>query len=92
MEDAMNNEMLRAIGTIVTRDEAGRHFTEAFAADVLTRLEEDGLITISRPVHGTGIPYSCEYWTVEVTPAGQALVDEANEQGFAWDGDNDERE
>lgn len=62
------------LGTICTRDEAGRHFTEG--GHGWQRLEELGLIQIHRPIHdGTGIPYSQEHWSLEVTEAGQEIVD-----------------
>lgn len=58
------------LGRITNRDEAGRHFTEVYSGDWLTRMESLGLITIDRPVHeATGIPYACEYWSVAVSPA-----------------------
>ena len=64
------------LAQIVTRDEAGRHFTEVYATDDLMELEHEGLIEIARPVHdATGIRYQQEYWSVNVTQEGQALVD-----------------
>jgi len=60
-----------------TRDEAGTHFTEWM--DHFEYLESVGLIAIHRPVHeATGIPYSQEHWTLEVTPLGQNSVLELN--------------
>ena len=56
------------LGTLCTRDEAGRHFTDLHSAEWLDRMEAAGLITIERPTHdATDIPYSQEYWAVEVS-------------------------
>jgi len=60
---------------ITTRDESGTHFTMSYPAAFLQELEEAGLIEVSRPVHETGIPYSQDYWMVEVTQDGCDLVD-----------------
>jgi hypothetical protein len=69
-------EQVRTLSTITNRDHAGRHFTERYPDDVLAALEAAGLIAIDRPVHeATGIPYGHEHWTLEVTEAGQDLVD-----------------
>ena len=77
----ITDEMILTLGSIVTRDEAGRHFTEVFPC--WKELELAGLIDICRPIHRrTGMPYSSEYWTLEVTPNGQAIVD-ANEDMFS---------
>lgn len=58
----------RMLGELTTRDEAGRHFTETHSDEWLDRMEAAGYITIYRPVHqATGIPYSQEYWSVEVS-------------------------
>lgn len=82
---AVTDERLRILGTITTRDEAGRHFTERFDSIDFEALEAAGYLDIRRPIHQpTGIAYTQDHWTVEVTPAGQELVDEANERGFAW--------
>lgn len=57
------------LGRLTTRDEAGRHFYEVYSGDWLARMEDAGYIRINRPVHDpTGIPYSQEYHTVEVSP------------------------
>ena len=69
-------ERAEVLAVIVTRDEAGRHFTEVWDWDTLNELEKAGLIYIDRPIHEpTGIPYSEEYYSVTVTEAGQELVD-----------------
>jgi hypothetical protein len=61
---------------LTTRDEAGRHFTEW--SEHFEALEEMGLIDINRPVHeATGIDYDQQYWTLEITEEGIAIV-EAN--------------
>jgi len=60
-----------------TRNEAGIHFSEWM--DHFEYLESVGLIAIHRPIHdATGIPYSQEYWSLEVTPLGQNSVLELN--------------
>ncbi len=59
----------RDLGRLCTRDSVGRHFTESYALNWLDRMEAAGFITIHRPVHDqTGIPYSAEYWSTEVSP------------------------
>lgn len=68
-------ETVKIIATLTTRDDAGRHFTSLLGRDTISALEAEGLITVSRPVHSTGIPYSEEYWSVEVTPEGACLVE-----------------
>ena len=75
-----------ALGRMTTRDEAGRHFSERYDDATLADLESEGLIEIHRPIHEpTGIPYSQEYYSVEVTPEGVELV-EANPE--YWDIEN----
>lgn len=67
-------EQIIELGTITTRNDAGQHFT-SFAKH-WEALEAEGLVAIDRPTHAaTGIAYSHEYWTLEVTKAGQELVD-----------------
>jgi hypothetical protein len=69
----ITDELIRLLGTISTRNEAGSHFTEW--ADY-EPLEDLGLIVVNRPIHAsTGIHYSLEYWSVEITDEGQSLVD-----------------
>lgn len=68
------DDQIRELCTIATRDDAGRHFTAT--SDHWPALEAAGLINVYRPVHAaTGIPYSLEHWSLEVTDDGQALVD-----------------
>ena len=68
-----SDDMIRELCTITTSDEAGRHFTQT--ANYWRELEVEGLIEVHRPVHdGTGIPYAAEFWTVHITPEGQALA------------------
>lgn len=72
----MNTENTVAIlSTLTTRDDAGRHFTSLLGRDTISALEAEGLVTVVRPVHSTGIPYSEEHWSVEVTPEGVELVE-----------------
>jgi hypothetical protein len=54
------------LGKLCTKNENGFHFTEVFDMDWLFEMEEMGWIKIHKPVHPTGIPYSPEYWSVEV--------------------------
>ncbi len=64
------------LARIATRNEAGVHFTQAFSADELAPLEEQGLIEITRPTHAaTSMQYSQERWTVELTDAGLDYLD-----------------
>ena len=66
---------VRILSTITTRDEAGRHFTSRVNSAALAALESEGLITINRPIHeATGISYSEEHYSIEVTPEGVELV------------------
>jgi hypothetical protein len=70
----ITKRMIADLGRITTRTASGEHFTTAFAGR-WEPLELAGLIEIDRPIHGdSGIPYSMEYWTVEVTDAGRDLV------------------
>jgi hypothetical protein len=73
----VSEDAIRELCTITNRDNAGRHFTE-FSSHY-RELESAGLIEITRPVHTTGIYYSQEYWTVEVTQDGIDLVDASPE-------------
>ena len=67
---------VRILSTLVTHDEAGRHFTTLVNSADLADLESEGLIVINRPVHEkTGLPYSEEYYSVEVTVDGLELVE-----------------
>ena len=67
---------VRILSTLTTRDSAGTHFTSRVSSDDLAALEADELITINRPIHAaTGIRYSEEYHSVELTEEGVALVE-----------------
>jgi hypothetical protein len=69
-----SDEQIAELCILTTRDEAGRHFTEW--AQHYDALEEIGLIKIDRPVHAaTELPYDQQYWTLEVTEEGIAVVD-----------------
>ena len=70
------DDEIRQLGRLCTRDNAGRHFTEWFDVELLDRLERAGYVTVDRPVHeATGIPYSQEYYSVEVTDDGEAIYE-----------------
>ena len=74
----LTDEQIRDLCVICTRDEAGKHFTEAGAvyADHWEDLERAGMIAVYRPVHGpTDVYYSQEHWSLKVTEDGRALVD-----------------
>lgn len=69
----LNDDMIRELAVITTRDDAGRHFTEW--SRFTEELEELGLIEVHRPVHAaTGMAYGCEHWTVQITPDGESVV------------------
>jgi hypothetical protein len=79
-EVVLSDDDKRALGRLCTRDDAGRHFTEAFDSAWLDAMEAAGLITIHRPVHEqTGIPYGGEYWSVEVAPEVAEWFDDCGE-------------
>jgi hypothetical protein len=64
------------LARIATRNEAGTHFTQVFSADELAPLEDQGLIEITRQIHAaSGIKYSQEDWTVDLTVAGLEYLD-----------------
>lgn len=69
MTDQLGRQDKELLGAITTRDEAGRHFTEVYDGAWLDRMEALGFLSIHRPIHeATEIPYSQEYYTVEVAP------------------------
>lgn len=69
----VTEEMICELCTLSTRDESGRHFIEV--SEHWEALESAGLIVIDRPMHPTGVPYSQEHWSLDVTPDGQEAVD-----------------
>jgi hypothetical protein len=66
---------VRILSTLTTRDSAGRHFTTRVNSADIASLEAAGLIVVTRPVHATGIPYSEDCHSVEVTAEGVELVE-----------------
>ena len=73
---ARHRELVGVLGALCTRDEAGQHFTETADPEDLDQLESLGLLRIHRPTHeATGIPYSSEHWSLEVTEAGIEAVE-----------------
>jgi len=67
-------EQISELCVLTTRDEAGRHFSEWSLHH--EELEAAGLIAIYRPIHEqTGVPYSAEYWQLEVTEDGLEAID-----------------
>lgn len=68
-DSGLSDEDRRKLGSMSTRDDAGRHFTEVYDSEWLDRMESAGLIVIHRPIHRpTGIPYGSEEWSVTVAP------------------------
>lgn len=77
------SDQVRILSKLCTRNEAGRHFTEAFEISALDALEDAGLILINRPTHeATGISYGMGFWSVDVTDEGISLVENNPED---WD-------
>ena len=69
-----DEELVEVLSKLTTRNEAGRHFTETCWC--YEELERRGWIVVNRPIHEpTKIPYSQEYWTVELTEEGCREVD-----------------
>ena len=69
----ISDSMIRELSRITTRDDSGQHFTEW--SKFWEELEFDELIEIYRPVHEqTGIPFSQEFWQVNLTERGKDLV------------------
>jgi hypothetical protein len=68
----LTDEMIRELCIACTRNASGQHFTEWM--NYADELEAFGLIEIHRP-RETGIEYSQEHWSLEVTEAGQGVVD-----------------
>ncbi len=73
----MNTEnKVRILSTLTTRDSAGRHFASRVSGDIIAALEAEELVVVTRPIHAaTGIPYSQEHYSIEVTEAGVELVE-----------------
>lgn len=68
-------DAIRDLASLTTKNESGQHFTEYSMH--WEELEAHGLIRVIRPVHqGTSIPYSQEYWTLEVTDYGRDAVED----------------
>lgn len=75
-EDALADDDIRRLGNLITRDDAGRHFTEHESAEWLGAMEALGMIEIDRPAHyATGIPYGMEHWSVEVNDDARDVID-----------------
>ena len=67
-------DAIRELCVLTNRNQAGQHFTEW--SQHWEALEREGLITVHRPIHeATEIPYSQEYYSLEITEDGQDLVD-----------------
>lgn len=69
-------DQVKILSRITTKDEAGRHFSQVYASSDLSELAEAGYIKISVSVHESGIPYSTEFSTIEITDDGIALIDQ----------------
>lgn len=75
--EQLTAEDRRLLGTLCTRDEAGRHFIETHSPEWLERMEASCYITIDRPTHPTtGIEYGREYWSVGIMPNVPGVTDE----------------
>ena len=62
-------EVFTELQQACTRNDSGQHFTEWMR--YWDYLESVGLIVIDRPIHeATGIRYSQEYWSLQVTQLG----------------------
>ena len=73
-DEELTDAEIETLGTMTNRDEAGRHFTEVYPAELLERLEKGGYIEIDRPVHeATGIPYGQEEWHLKITEKTENL-------------------
>jgi hypothetical protein len=73
-ELGLTEDQIIELGHISTSNDAGRHFTTC--SRYFSVLEERGAIVIHRPVHvATGMEYSSDYWSLEVTEAGRAEVE-----------------
>jgi hypothetical protein len=70
MKMSKNERKAYLLATLTTRDSSGRHFTQWLSDSDIAEFEADGLITVTRPEHSTGIPYDSSHWSVEVTPDG----------------------
>ncbi len=65
----------RMLGTLCTRDGAGKHFTETHSAEWLGRMEAAGIITISRP-YSEGILAESKFWSIGMMPNVPGITDE----------------
>ena len=81
-------EVFTELQQACTRNDSGQHFTEWMR--YWDHLESVGLIVIDRPIHeATGIRYSQEYWSLEVTELGlDSICDKINLAGIAWHNQN----
>jgi len=77
-------EVFTELQQACTRNDSGQHFTEWMR--YWGYLESVRLIVIDRPIHeATGIPYSQEYWSLQVTELGlDSIRDKINLAGIAW--------
>jgi hypothetical protein len=76
-------EVITELQHACTRNDSGQHFTDFMK--YWDYLEYVGLIAIDRPIYKrTGIPYSCQYWSLEVTQLGlDSICDQINLAGIA---------
>ena len=66
--ESLSDEDRELLGSLATRDDAGRHFTqiEKYTPEFLEKMERLGLIVIHKPVHTeSGVAFSEEYWQIE---------------------------
>ena len=74
-------EILSELGKVATFDEDGRHFTQFLKH--WQDLEEAGLVEVYRPEHSaTGIRYSQEFWSIQLTEAGKDTLETLMDAGL----------
>jgi hypothetical protein len=74
-------EVLVELSKVCTFDEDGRHFTQFLKH--WRDLEEAGLVEVYRPEHSaTGIRYSQEFWSIQLTEAGQDTLETLMDAGL----------
>lgn len=70
----VSDDAIRELCVMTTRDADGLHFTQW--SEHWDTLEAAGLVSVHKPVHASsGIAYDQDEWSVQITEAGQDLVD-----------------
>ena len=74
-------EILSELGKVANFNEDGRHFTQFLKH--WQDLEEAGLVEVYRPEHSaTGIRYSQEFWSIQLTEAGKDTLETLMDAGL----------